>query len=271
MGSCERSGGGGIRTRGRVASSPVFKTGAFDHSATPPGQRLSLGQRGRRRGADLVQQRGDDLGSNCVPALARSSAMPARMTSRCGRGRRWSPRQAAGRLYTAAQPGRGGRVAEGTRLLSEYGAESSIAGSNPALSAARAGPRSAATLVLAAPVAQLDRASVYGTEGQRFESSRARYRNPCAVGDLRLVAKAAGWQHRGQRGNGEQVAPRADGCAGHLPSWFQVRGGLPRRGSSAQAVRRHAGRGSGDQAGARRRGAGTAPRPNAARVQPVVA
>ena len=31
------SGGGGIRTRGRVAPSPVFKTGAFDHSATPPG------------------------------------------------------------------------------------------------------------------------------------------------------------------------------------------------------------------------------------------
>src|SRR4051812_45055256 len=28
---------------------------------------------------------------------------------------------------------------------------------------------------IAAPVAQLDRASVYGTEGQRFESSRARW------------------------------------------------------------------------------------------------
>src|SRR3954464_13020196 len=28
---------------------------------------------------------------------------------------------------------------------------------------------------IAAPVAQLDRASVYGTEGQRFESSRARF------------------------------------------------------------------------------------------------
>ena len=34
-----RSGGGGIRTRERVAPSPVFKTGAFDHSATPPGLR----------------------------------------------------------------------------------------------------------------------------------------------------------------------------------------------------------------------------------------
>src|SRR5215207_3377737 len=38
-------------------------------------------------------------------------------------------------------------------------------------------PPPAARLVgrFAAPVAQLDRASVYGTEGQRFESSRARY------------------------------------------------------------------------------------------------
>ena len=32
--------------------------------------------------------------------------------------------------------------------------------------------------MVAAPVAQLDRASVYGTEGQRFESSRARFENP---------------------------------------------------------------------------------------------
>ena len=35
-----------------------------------------------------------------------------------------------------------------------------------------------ARLVRLAPVAQLDRASVYGTEGQRFESSRARSWNP---------------------------------------------------------------------------------------------
>src|SRR5215213_10947849 len=82
-------------------------------------------------------------------------------------------------LYTPAldpepSPGsrRGGRVAEGTRLLSEYGEAISIAGSNPALSA----KKGTATLLarFAAPVAQLDRASVYGTEGQRFESSRAR-------------------------------------------------------------------------------------------------
>ena len=35
--SRSRSGGGGIRTLGPGARSPVFKTGAFDHSATPPG------------------------------------------------------------------------------------------------------------------------------------------------------------------------------------------------------------------------------------------
>src|SRR5207244_75304 len=35
----------------------------------------------------------------------------------------------------ACTPRRGGRVAEGTRLLSEYGDQYSIAGSNPALSA----------------------------------------------------------------------------------------------------------------------------------------
>ena len=83
----------------------------------------------------------------------------------------------------------------------------------------------------------------YGTEGQRFESSLARSPNPFAVGDLRLVANAAGWQHRGQRGNSEHVAPGADWCAGHLSAWFEVRGCRSRRGSSAQAGRGHAGRG----------------------------
>jgi hypothetical protein len=31
------SGGGGIRTHGRLAPTPVFETGPFDHSGTPPG------------------------------------------------------------------------------------------------------------------------------------------------------------------------------------------------------------------------------------------
>src|SRR5207302_4745686 len=43
-------------------------------------------------------------------------------------------------LYTGIPtPRRGGRAAEGTRLLSEYGDQNSIAGSNPALSVDRAG------------------------------------------------------------------------------------------------------------------------------------
>jgi hypothetical protein len=37
-----RSGGGsGIRTLGGLTPSPVFKTGAFDHSAKPPRRRAS--------------------------------------------------------------------------------------------------------------------------------------------------------------------------------------------------------------------------------------
>ena len=52
-------------------------------------------------------------------------------------------------------------VAEGARLLCEYGVYSLIEGSNP-LSALCA--RS-----------QLDSTSVYGTEGRRFESCRVRF------------------------------------------------------------------------------------------------
>ena len=37
LGSIYMNGGeGGIRTHGTLARSPVFKTGAFDHSATSP-------------------------------------------------------------------------------------------------------------------------------------------------------------------------------------------------------------------------------------------
>ena len=32
----EGGGGGGIRTHGRLSPTSVFKTGAFNHSATPP-------------------------------------------------------------------------------------------------------------------------------------------------------------------------------------------------------------------------------------------
>src|ERR1051325_9078783 len=39
-------GGGGIRTHGSLTTTPVFKTGALNHSATPPGE-----------GAELVPRR----------------------------------------------------------------------------------------------------------------------------------------------------------------------------------------------------------------------
>src|SRR5262245_8603223 len=46
------SGGGGIRTRGPRERTPVFKTGAFDRSATPPRQNPRT--RPRRAGGGLL-------------------------------------------------------------------------------------------------------------------------------------------------------------------------------------------------------------------------
>ena len=67
--------------------------------------------------------------------------------------------------------------AEGNRLLSGYRVLSLVPGSNPGLSA---------TLLLqppngAAPIAQLDRASDYESEGRRFESCWA-HQPPAPVG-----------------------------------------------------------------------------------------
>jgi hypothetical protein len=50
----------------------------------------------------------------------------------------------------------------------------------------------------------------YGTEGQRFESSRARYLIPSAVRDFRRLANAQRWQRRWQQSNADGVATRAD-------------------------------------------------------------
>src|SRR4051794_24453965 len=44
-----------------------------------------------------------------------------------------------------------------------------------------------------APVAQLDRASVYGTEGQRFESSRARFKGPAKQGLSSFSGRGPKW------------------------------------------------------------------------------
>ena len=58
-------------------------------------------------------------------------------------------------------------MAEGARLLIECGVKSFTEGSNPSVSAS-------------APLAQLDRASGYGPEGQEFESLRVRHYNALA-------------------------------------------------------------------------------------------
>jgi hypothetical protein len=46
-------GGGGIRTHERLSSLPIFKTGAFNHSATPPRQYLFFS---RRRGFQAIPE-----------------------------------------------------------------------------------------------------------------------------------------------------------------------------------------------------------------------
>src|SRR6202012_5241010 len=85
----KRGGGGGIRTRGPLARTLVFKTSAFDHSATPP-----------RSGLRVWLMHGAMHHVRVREAV-----------------RAWS--------FTLSDAlGRGGRVAEGTRLLSEYGEKS---------------------------------------------------------------------------------------------------------------------------------------------------
>ena len=68
-------------------------------------------------------------------------------------------------------------MAEGTRLLSEYGVHAPSRVRIPPSPLPVPTDCPSANLNAAAPVAQLDRASVYGTEGHRFESCRARYRS----------------------------------------------------------------------------------------------
>jgi hypothetical protein len=64
---------------------------------------------------------------------------------------------------------------------------------NALMSRSRRGRTEATTLGDLAPVAQLDRASVYGTEGQRFESSRAR-RKPAGNGGFSCFVGRASYK-----------------------------------------------------------------------------
>src|SRR6478735_1830641 len=73
-----------------------------------------------------------------------------------------------------------------------------------------------------APVAQLDRASVYGTEGHRFESCRARSRIWLYEGKSGRLSNPLGWQQRRPQGNSDRVATRADLGSGGLSAWLAV-------------------------------------------------
>src|SRR5436189_227003 len=81
----------------------------------------------------------------------------------------------AARRATAAsaptRPGRSPRASRTTAAASGVDRRGASAGARRAAKWVEALP---STINRSAPVAQLDRASVYGTEGQRFESSRAR-------------------------------------------------------------------------------------------------
>ena len=90
--------------------------GLGDHGAAR--QPAQAGEAGDRRGAGEELAAAEGLLVHAKPQRPRRANLAAR-----NKALHWPG------------AGRGGRVAEGTRLLSEYGAESPIAGSNPALSA----------------------------------------------------------------------------------------------------------------------------------------
>src|SRR5690606_21297116 len=94
-----------------------------------------------------------------------------RVSSNAVRGGRPEGAQAAPRSPGRQVPRRGGRAAEGAPLLREYGGLNLHRGfeSLPLRQPLMSGQH--------APVAQLDRASDYGSEGQEFESSRAHHAN----------------------------------------------------------------------------------------------
>jgi hypothetical protein len=73
---------------------------------------------------------------------------------------------------------RDGREAEGAPLLREYGAKSSIEGSNPSLSAS--------VITKNAPVAQLDRVPGYELGGREFESLRAHHTSLDVLAMIRI-------------------------------------------------------------------------------------
>src|SRR5215216_6249940 len=82
----------------------------------------------------------------------------------------------------------------------------------------------------------------YGTEGQRFESSRARCRIPLGKGISGRRRTPRSGNTGGNRATLMVLPLHPTEVPGGLPTWFEVRGGLPRRGAPAQAVGRNTGR-----------------------------
>ena len=67
-------GRGGIRTHGRVAPTPDFESGAFNHSATLPSEAECLRYFGRRRkGIYLPKEQADSAAHNCSKFASRLS------------------------------------------------------------------------------------------------------------------------------------------------------------------------------------------------------
>ena len=162
--------------RGRDLASGLPREIVLTQRGGPPGDRLAAGRDHDRdprdAGGDAARAGGRHhhrgraaRRRRLAAARVRAARRPRRPECRCGSPTtrspasppapacRWrnSTRSRAGaataraeaRVSTLRRTGTGGREAEGTRLLSEYGVYSSIAGSNPALSVAErpANPR----------------------------------------------------------------------------------------------------------------------------------
>ena len=110
QGHCGPSGGGGIRTRGPRERTPVFKTGAFDRSATPPDAASVTARVRGARAMGMMRARWRSRGR--ATPTCRPGASPGR--SRAGR--------STGRtLGGCAAPGLRGRRHGGAAIVAGFG------------------------------------------------------------------------------------------------------------------------------------------------------
>jgi hypothetical protein len=80
--SASFGGRGGIRTHGTLAGTPVFKTGALNHSATLPSLELKHLARPLRRGKGPLPPIAAAMGPICFHS-ARAARKAASMIARC--------------------------------------------------------------------------------------------------------------------------------------------------------------------------------------------